>query len=133
MQILHPPFYRDAKNVYYGMDFKSIKGADPESFVSPPYGKIVLRSFYVYDKQRGYHYEKLHAGGERITFIEGIDFNSFKSLSSVYAGDKNRIYYKGVVIEGADAESFSVPVRGYPDRGRDKNHLYLDGRVVDRY
>jgi len=133
LEILHPPFFKDAENVYSGMNFIPLKGADPVSFISPPYGKIILRSFYVYDKNRGYHYEKLNAGGERITFIEGIDFDSFKVLNSEYAGDKNRIYYKGAVVEGADPETFYVPVKACPDRGRDKNHLYLNGMVVDRY
>lgn len=133
LEILHPPFFKDAGNVYYGMDFKILKGALPESFISPPYGKIIQKSFYLYDEKRGYYYEKINSGSERISVIDNIESTSFKQLSSVYASDMNNVYYRGNVIAGADSDSFSVPVKSRPGRGRDRYRLYEDGKAVQGY
>lgn len=59
-----------------------------------------------------------------------------KSFPTNYVKDNNTVYMlilrdaTAHVIDGADPESFQVIGRGFSGQAKDKDHLYLDGKVV---
>jgi hypothetical protein len=91
-----------------------------------------------YAKDNKYAYYK----GEK---IPGVDVGTFTSIRKVenegyetskeYAKDKEYVYFKGNILEGADSKSFHLESvlldNGFWICGVDKNHLYLDGEIID--
>lgn len=90
-------------------------------------------------------YQKLNGEWKWITYntgsgryveeVEKADIESFKVLEligseneNLYAIDKNSVYYRGRIIQGADPESFS-PLKqlGY---SKDKSFVFLDSNKI---
>ncbi|MEO1052544.1 MAG: DKNYY domain-containing protein [Bacteroidota bacterium] len=59
--------------------------------------------------------------------VEGANAEALKVISEQYAKDDQHVYYEGLLVEGADAETFHF------DEGqfiyRDKNQKYREGKV----
>lgn len=123
-ELLFKPYSKDKNNVYYTEEFNVLKGADPESFTCPEFKSIVNFQYYAFDKNNAYYYEK-----GKVSIIKGIDNASFMVLSTHYAKDKNKVYYKDSVMSNADAESFHVPDKINKRTAQDKNHHYYEGKV----
>jgi hypothetical protein len=91
----------------------------------------LLEPFYFKDKKHVYHFQPMMEGG-----IIGIIINthpkSFHLLESkFYAKDKNHCYYRGYIIEQADATSFSILDTAYSMHiAKDKNHYYSGGEIM---
>ena len=69
--------------------------------------------------------------------IPGVDLATFKKINTYFAKDKNRVYYLGKVIEGADSETFKflggyktlTEVSGYSKDN--KNVYYFERRILE--
>ncbi len=60
----------------------------------------------------------------------GVDSETFQVYSKTgYAKDKNRVFFEGREIEGADHNSFHIDDENY---ARDKNHVYFYGVIVQK-
>ena len=66
-----------------------------------------------------------HRNGKFITEDKNlngsVDLKTFKELTLFYASDKNNVYYKGEIVEGADPKNFEV-IR--MDFGKDGKYMY---------
>lgn len=126
-KVLSNPYFKDKNSVYYEPHFSILPEADAQSFTCPRFKSIVNYQYYAYDKNNAYYYER----GE-VKVIPGIDFDTFEVLSKEYAKDKNNVYFKSQIIQGADVESFIVPHRINENVAQDKNHKYIDGEIKDK-
>lgn len=86
---------------------------------------------YGYDKDSVY-YKYQTSDREWLFKLDTADRKSFKSLgNSMYAKDKNFVYYRGEIIKEADKETFEVI--NHPKRcvcAKDKNNFYLWDEVI---
>lgn len=73
---------------------------------------------YFYFGNNGYYYGKL---------IEGADGSELENLGLGYAKDNKKVFFQGIEIENADAETFKERERFVPIFS-DKNHGYYDGK-----
>ena len=68
------------------------------------------------------------AVGKRINEIDEHDFDTFEILDNEkYAKDKNKVFFIGRTIKGANPESFQILGNGY---SKDANHVFLDAEIV---
>ena len=76
-----------------------------------------------------------YAVKEGKVFYKGIEIQAeaqtFKVLETETAKDANRVFYRGKVIEAADAESFSLFTDVSASFSKDKNRVYYEGKVID--
>ena len=96
---------------------------------------IHVGDLYYKDKSHVYYHVQMMDGGPFFIVWEA-DPNSFQVLSDSYYGkDKNHVFYRGGLLEQADAKSFRVVSQ--PDKqlyywtAKDKNHSYDGGDVVN--
>jgi hypothetical protein len=125
-EILHRPYFKDRNRVYYGKHYTILKGADPDTFTWQEYRGKINDLYYAYDRKNAYYCEN-----GVVTAITGIDHATFTVLGRHYAKDKNRVYYTYMIVNGADPPSFHVPEKLRQHVGRDKNHFFVKGKVVD--
>lgn len=99
--------------------------------------KVDLNSYkdfgsYATDKHLVF-YKFLTSDGLLISTLEKADKNSFTPLgTSMYAKDKNHVYYWGNVIENADVNSFEViDFDKGPPLAKDKNHVYNWDKILE--
>jgi len=64
----------------------------------------------------------------RSGMLEGADTQSIVFLGREYAKDKNRVYYRGEVLLNADTNSFSFIANSYV---KDKNYVFFGGKILD--
>ncbi|MGB1217655.1 MAG: DKNYY domain-containing protein, partial [Saprospiraceae bacterium] len=71
--------------------------------------------------------------GIRATTEMDVDNKTFEVLSNRnFAKDKNHVYYRGNIIEGADGASLELAENDYSIKyGRDKNHLYFNREKIE--
>jgi hypothetical protein len=97
-------YFRDKNTVYfsYGNDIRIID-ADSATF-------IPLGNDYAKDKSRVFY--------RHFKLLKGADASTFSPIDTEYSRDKDHVYYNGDVVQGADADSFTVirPYLFYKDR-----------------
>lgn len=123
LQVLKRPYYKDKNHVYWGEDFTILQKADVQSFSTPSMGPAVNFQYYSHDKNRAYYYEN-----GTILPITPVDPKSFTVLSKHYAKDAHRVFYHATVLEGADAQSFTVRRRIESHVGHDQHGKFVSGR-----
>ncbi len=108
----------DQNHVFY--HGRIVEGADPESFrITRPLkdAKISYPDTFI-DKSA--------------VWIEGGRLNahvdSFQNLGGLYSRDKDNIYHQRKNLEGADIHTFEYLLY---DFARDRNHVYLNGRILE--
>lgn len=137
-RLLQPPYAVDSERAYVGVlplevhSIRSFEVLQVSGFNLP----VISQHFQlvVKDKDKAYV-----SGWSRdgvayywgTTELKGADYDSLTILNGLYAKDKNKVYYKGKPISGADAESF-VTVGPGDISGRDKNYEYEKGERVGR-
>lgn len=95
--------------------------------------KINDVGIYAMDDQQGYYFSSIG-----ITYIKGIDAASFTPLNHVYAKDKNHVYFKGKIIQEADAENFQILDASWGHRtnrqhyAKDLQNVYVRGKVLPK-
>lgn len=95
-----------------------------------------LGDLYYKDKNHIYYHFQMLDGGTFFIVWEA-DPNSFRVLDSTYyAKDKQRVFYRGSVLEGADNKTFKVISQPnkevYLWRAKDKHHVYEGGDIVKK-
>jgi hypothetical protein len=82
-----------------------------------------------YEKEaNAVYYKSWNEGSGSSKYTLDADPQTFRVLkNSNYAKDKQKVFYKGIVIEGADATTFEALEEGY---ARDKNHGYYEKTPV---
>jgi len=65
------------------------------------------------------------------TELKGADYDSLTILNDRHAKDSKSVFYRGALINGADAESFVV-IRPGSIRGHDRNFEYKLGKRIGR-
>lgn len=90
----------------------------------------ILSKYYSIDKTYVYVYDEMIDGGT-LSINRCIDINSFKVLGEgYYAVDKFHVYFKGVLMEKADVNSFNVFAKDKNSQyGYDENYFY-DGTEI---
>lgn len=67
--------------------------------------------------------------------LKNGDIASFKDMGAGYGRDKDRVYYKGRVVDGADPESFCHSLvlkdNDSTEFARDHKHLFLMGKIME--
>lgn len=122
IKILTPHLLRD-NHAYY---FKA--GCDSMSY---NINYIDDEAFEYYDT-----YDHVFRIDHRIYFMGilinsgNVDAESFEFLESKYSKDKDRVYYRNELIEGADPATIEVLGEGY---AKDKNKVYDDGSALENY
>lgn len=112
-------YAKDRSHVYYSeSSLEEITNADPESFVALDDG-IAKDSLHVF------------VNGE---VVEGMDPNTLSILHRSYIKDASHVYYLdgsvNVVPDADPATFFGVKESYYSYDARDKNHLFLNGKIV---
>lgn len=106
-----------------------IGGSDAASFV-------VADAHYAKDRSRAYYCAWETDGGTRPAYAKIVPVAegrvaSFRALEQGYAVDERTVYYRGDVLQDADAATFTV--LGAPDNGadaRDARYRYAMGKRV---
>jgi len=109
------PLFRDKNDYYY--EENAMHVADVSSF------KILKRfdrDFWAVDSRNAY-FDTLR--------IDGVDLPSFKVMSFTVARDKNRVYFFGKVIPGADPATFQEI--GHSAYYRDKSHVWCGNELLE--
>ena len=104
---------RDKKDFYFEGAPMHVK--DMETFEIVDYNDYCL---WAKDSKCGY-YDSTH--------IEGIDFETFKSVDTFVAKDKNHVYRFGKVLPLADPETFEEMEMGYM---KDKDHVWYHDSIM---
>jgi len=78
---------------------------------------------------------KTHLIVDKKVFYQGVeikdaDADSFTVISEEYAKDKQKVYFTGILIKEADVETFHYSEKVY--RYKDKNHIFQQGEVVKK-
>jgi len=71
-------------------------GADPKTFVHIRLAQSSNKEMW--GKDNAHYFRKLHQ-------VAG-DYNTYEVLSEQFSKDKNKVYYEGAIIEGADPKTF---------------------------
>ena len=145
----------DSRHVWYKEDI--IEGANPTTFVAPeksnsldfsvdlahddhdyysqdnPLHVADMASFkrkdgsWAVDCQNVYYIGLEAQIGKDIVPIG--DYRTFRVLNHLYAADSKNVYYKNIIVEGADPKSFA-PLDGGNKYGQDKNCVYYEARAT---
>ncbi len=112
-------YAKDKSHVYYSeSSLEEITNADPESFVALD-DEIAKDSLHVF------------VNGE---VVEGMDPNTLSILHRSYIKDTSHVYYldgnANIVPDADPATFFGVKEPYYSYDARDKNHLFLNGKIV---
>ncbi len=90
---------------------------------------------YAADKHSVFYFYRT-SDGRKLIKLDTCDRHTFKSFDSTqYAKDKNFIYWRGSIINGADLKTFSVidfkTENPIPPLARDKNHIYVWDKILE--
>lgn len=96
-------YAKDKNHVYYKGDI--IVGADSRTF------KSLARHTYVFPGTGPYGVDGQHAfyGTEMIQGADVQTFDAWSTDTPGYAKDKNRVYFEGKVVPGANPKTFNFP------------------------
>ena len=104
------------------------------------YGDVVffypeeLMSFYYIVDTMIWYKDSVNNHVLRKYLLKNEDISSFKDIGAGYGRDKDRVYYKGRVVDGADPESFSHSLvlkdNDSTEFARDHKHLFLWGKIM---
>ncbi len=113
-------YAKDKNYVYYRGEV--MPSADPTVFT------VLSSSGYAKDLKHAYW------GGSSLTEANAITFEVLKfgnSNESLYAKDKDHIFYEDHIIRGADSSTFTIidPVLGY--YAKDKDHVFYGETIVE--
>ena len=93
--------------------------------------------FYSYaywgDKNRVYEFTPMSDGGT-VRYVENADPKTFNVFGETpYGSDKNHVYYKGEILEGADIRTFKIIMnKGIPELAKDKHTYYFSGDRISK-
>lgn len=142
--------FRDTYNVYVGD--KKIEGADPHSvqvvkeanrymwkdknhaywidqiMLGDPSTIEVLEGNYYRDADNIYYYYH-HQRNSPLPFVDKTSFEVI-GRHGYYAKDKKRVYYDGLLVEGADAETFQSVLQEGFYFWQDKKSVYVWGKSI---
>lgn len=111
------PQQKDKNNGY--LDSELLSSANLKNFTQ-------INDYYSTDGERIYDY----TGG---VFPREVDHESFTPLSYEYSKDKNHVYIRSDILEGADPQSFEVVElsEGNTSYAKDKNHIFYRGTILN--
>lgn len=119
VQVLGTHYLKDKNHVYFIFPEKSAKITALSGFDLPtlvPVQTEENQEMYFKDKN-GVYFVDLNAGGVLNAVkskIKEADVATFEALDSyLLARDKNRVYYEGKKVQGADPQTFVVLGKGY--------------------
>lgn len=107
-----------------------IVGADVATF-SPIDDASGKSTDYSKDKAHVYLGTTVVMGADPATFsVVGGPYKTSGGTQYYYAKDKRYVYVNNLVIANADPATFAVVSGSTTINARDKNHTYLDGRII---
>jgi len=110
------------------VDTESFKYSDTDTYTN---GLTTAESDgYLQDKNGVYYFDmhKLNKFSSDNIFskIEGADIHSFIQLMFGYAKDRNKVYFEGKELKGADVKSFKIIISNGKVIVKDKNKIYKE-------
>ena len=110
------------------VDTKSFKYSDSDTYTN---GLTTAEANgYLQDKNGVYYFDmnKLNKFSSDNIFskIEGADVPSFIQLMFGYAKDRNKVYFEGKELKGADVKSFKIIISNGKVLVKDKNKIYKE-------
>lgn len=110
------------------VDTKSFKYSDSDTYTN---GLTTAEANgYLQDKNGVYYFDmnKLNKFSSDNIFskIEGADIHSFIQLMFGYAKDRNKVYFEGKELKGADVKSFKIIISNGKVLVKDKNKIYKE-------
>lgn len=116
------------ETVPLNVDTKSFKYSDSDTYTN---GLTTAESNgYLQDKNGVYYFDmnKLNKFSSDNIFskIEGADIPSFVQLMFGYAKDKDKVYFEGKELKGADVKSFKIIISNGKVMVKDKNKIYKE-------
>lgn len=111
--------------LYVFKNGKILKGADPETF------NIIT---YTYQKDKNCVWIIGRPSDIDVATFEVLNSKFYNTKSySLYAVDKNHIYFQGEIMPEANVKSFSLVTSGAPYQtyGIDKNNVFYSGKLLD--
>jgi len=110
------------------VDTESFKYSDTDTYTN---GLTTAESNgYLQDKNGVYYFDmnKLNKFSSDNIFskIEGADIPSFIQLMFGYAKDRNKVYFEGKELKGADVKSFKIIISNGKVIVKDKNKIYKE-------
>ena len=110
------------------VDTESFKYSDTDTYTN---GLTTAESNgYLQDKNGVYYFDmnKLNKFSSDNIFskIEGADIHSFIQLMFGYAKDRNKVYFEGKELKGADVKSFKIIISNGKVLVKDKNKIYKE-------
>lgn len=110
------------------VDTKSFKYSDSDTYTN---GLTTAEANgYLQDKNGIYYFDmnKLNkfSSGNIFSKIEGADIHSFIQLMFGYAKDRNKVYFEGKELKGADVKSFKIIISNGKVLVKDKNKIYKE-------
>jgi len=110
------------------VDTKSFKYSDSDTYTN---GLTTAEANgYLQDKNGVYYFDmnKLNKFSSDNIFskIEGADIHSFIQLMFGYAKDRNKVYFEGKELKGADVKSFKIIISNGKVLIKDKNKIYKE-------
>ena len=110
------------------VDTKSFKYSDSDTYTNGL--TTVEANGYLQDKNGVYYFDmnKLNKFSSDNIFskIEGADIPSFIQLMFGYAKDKDKVYFEGKELKGADVKSFKIIISNGKVLVKDKNKIYKE-------
>ena len=93
--------------------------------------EIVKNSGYSKDNNYVYYFRATSDGGQRHV-VKNADPTTFMSLDYSWGRDRNNVFWKYMIVDSADVNSFEVsPIT--MDSAFDKNHQYIQGELIKQY
>jgi len=110
------------------VDTKTFKYSNADAYTN---GSTTAESNgYLHDKNGVYYFDmnKLNKFSSDNIFskIEGADIHSFIQLMFGYAKDRNKVYFEGKELKGADVKSFKIIISNGKVLVKDKNKIYKE-------
>ena len=110
------------------VDTKTFKYSNADAYTN---GSTTAESNgYLQDKNGVYYFDmnKLNKFSSDNIFskIEGADIHSFIQLMFGYAKDKDKVYFEGKELKGADVKSFKIIISNGKVLVKDKNKIYKE-------
>ena len=114
--------------VLLNVDTESFKYSDTDTYTN---GLTTAEANgYLQDKNGVYYFDmnKLNKFSSDNIFskIEGADIHSFIQLMFGYAKDKDKVYFEGKELKGADVKSFKIIISNGKVLVKDKNKIYKE-------
>ena len=114
--------------VLLNVDTESFKYSDTDTYTN---GLTTAEANgYLQDKNGVYYFDmnKLNKFSSDNIFskIEGADIHSFIQLMFGYAKDRNKVYFEGKELKGADVKSFKIIISNGKVLVKDKNKIYKE-------